>query len=98
MASPGLDFGTCVHELWVVLAPAQNFNRRINDLDSNFAFLFKSRVKLLESFLESLIGLSSSEKVRMAVYRELVGWGELSVVEQLRSRTFTVDERSVSES
>ena len=30
MASPGLDFGTCVRELWVVLAPAQNFNRRIS--------------------------------------------------------------------
>ena len=30
MASPGLDFGTCVHELWVVLAPAHNFNRRIS--------------------------------------------------------------------
>ena len=28
MASPGLYFGTCVRELWVVLAPAQNFNRR----------------------------------------------------------------------
>jgi hypothetical protein len=63
--------------------------RAIDDLDSYFAFLFKSRVKLLESFLESLIGLSSSssEKVRMAVYRELVGWGELSVAEKLRSRT-----------
>ena len=30
MASPGLDFGTCVRELWVVLAIAQNFNRRIS--------------------------------------------------------------------
>ena len=30
MASPGLDFGTCVRELWVVLAPAHNFNRRIS--------------------------------------------------------------------
>ena len=28
MASPGLYFGTCARELWVVLAPAQNFNRR----------------------------------------------------------------------
>jgi hypothetical protein len=30
MSSPGLDFGTCVRELWVVLAIAQNFNRRIS--------------------------------------------------------------------
>jgi hypothetical protein len=30
MASPGLDFGTCVRELLVVLAIAQNFNRRIS--------------------------------------------------------------------
>ena len=30
MASPGLYFGTCVRELWVVLAPAHNFNRRIS--------------------------------------------------------------------
>ena len=30
MASPGLDFGICVRELWVVLAPAHNFNRRIS--------------------------------------------------------------------
>jgi Domain of unknown function (DUF4062) len=70
----------------------------IDDLDSYFAFLFKSRIKLLESFLGSLIGLSSSaEKIRMAVCRELVGWGELGVAKQLRSRAFGVDARSVGE-
>jgi hypothetical protein len=60
--------------------------------------LFKSRIKLLESFLESLLGLSpSAEKIRIAVLRELVGWGESRVAKQLRSSgsAIAVDDRFV---